>query len=172
RLPAARIKERVREQLAAVRLEGLAERYPAALSGGQRQRVALARALANRPRILLLDEPLAALDLKLREQLQLELIRLQRSLGITFIYVTHDQGEALALSHRVGVMCGGRLVQVDRPAELYARPRNRFVANFIGRCNLLEARVSGRVNGHLVLGIPGLPPVSVPAEGNLEVGEL
>lgn len=172
RLPAARIKERVREQLAAVRLEGLAERYPAALSGGQRQRVALARALANRPRILLLDEPLAALDLKLREQLQLELIRLQRSLGITFIYVTHDQGEALALSHRVGVMCGGRLVQVDRPAELYARPRNRFVANFIGQCNLLEARVSGRVNGHLVLGIPGLPPVSVPAEGNLEVGEL
>lgn len=169
---AAAIRARVQELLELVQLGGLADRYPSQLSGGQRQRVALARALANRPRILLLDEPLAALDLKLREQLQLELIRLQRSLGITFIYVTHDQGEALALSHRVGVMCGGRLVQVDRPAELYARPRNRFVANFIGRCNLLEARVSGRVNGHLVLGIPGLPPVSVPAEGNLEVGEL
>jgi spermidine/putrescine transport system ATP-binding protein len=164
RVPEAGIRERVQEQLAAVRLEGMAGRLPAALSGGQRQRVALARALVNRPRMLLLDEPLAALDLKLREQLQLELIRLQGSLGITFIYVTHDQGEALALSHRVGVMNHGRLVQVDPPAVLYERPRDRFVAGFIGQCNLLEAQVSGQANGQLTLRIEGLPPVSVPAE--------
>lgn len=171
RLPAAEIRERVREQLAAVQLEGMAGRYPAALSGGQRQRVAVARAVVNRPRILLLDEPLAALDLKLREQLQLELIRLQRRLGITFVYVTHDQGEALALSHRVGVMNRGRLVQVDPPAVIYARPRSRFVANFIGQCNLLEARVQGRANGQLALEIAGLPALSVPADAGVEVGE-
>lgn len=164
RVPEAGIRERVQEQLAAVRLEGMAGRLPAALSGGQRQRVALARALVNRPRILLLDEPLAALDLKLREQLQLELIRLQGSLGITFIYVTHDQGEALALSHRVGVMNQGRLVQVDPPAVLYEQPRDRFVAGFIGQCNLLEAQVSDQANGQLALRIEGLPPVCVPAD--------
>lgn len=172
RRPEAEIRERVREQLAAVRLEGMAERYPAALSGGQRQRVAVARAIVNRPRILLLDEPLAALDLKLREQLQLELIRLQRSLGITFVYVTHDQSEALALSHRVGVMNRGRLVQVDAPAAIYERPRNRFVADFIGQCNLLEARVQGQADGRLRVELPGLPALlDVPAEPGVETGE-
>ena len=172
RRPEAEIRERVREQLALVRLEGMAERYPAALSGGQRQRVAVARAIVNRPRILLLDEPLAALDLKLREQLQLELIRLQRSLGITFVYVTHDQSEALALSHRVGVMNRGRLVQVDAPAAIYERPRNRFVADFIGQCNLLEARVQGQADGRLRVELPGLPVLlDVPAEPGVEAGE-
>ena len=111
------------------------------LSGGQQQRVALARALVNEPRVLLLDEPLSALDLKLRIQLQEELKRLQRGLGTTFIYVTHDQGEALAMSDRIGVMSGGRLEQVGTPLEIYERPATRFVAGFIGDANLMEAVV-------------------------------
>jgi spermidine/putrescine transport system ATP-binding protein len=132
---------RVTEALERVELTGLGERRIAELSGGQQQRVALARALVNEPRVLLLDEPLSALDLKLRLQLQEELKRLQRSLGTTFIYVTHDQGEALAMSDRIGVMTGGRLEQVGTPLEIYERPATRFVAGFIGDANLVDAVV-------------------------------
>lgn len=138
------IAPRVHKALADVRLEGMAERYPDALSGGQKQRVAIARALINRPKLLLLDEPLAALDLKLREQMQIELINMQKEIGITFVYVTHDQGEALALSHRIAVMNHGRIVQIGEPSRIYEFPDSRFVADFIGTCNLLEAEVIGR----------------------------
>jgi spermidine/putrescine transport system ATP-binding protein len=131
------VRERVREALATVRLEGMAERYPRELSGGQQQRVALARALANRPAVLLLDEPLGALDLKLREEMQLELKRIQREVGICFVYVTHDQGEALTMSDRVAVMNHGRIEQIGSPEEVYERPATRFVAGFIGTANLL-----------------------------------
>jgi putative spermidine/putrescine transport system ATP-binding protein len=129
---------RAAEALRMVGLEGFGERKPAQLSGGQRQRVALARALVNRPRVLLLDEPLGALDLKLREQMQVELKSLQRKLGITFIYVTHDQGEALSMSDRVAVFNHGRIEQVDTPRGLYMRPRTRFVADFVGGSNVID----------------------------------
>lgn len=135
------IKERVQEVLEDVDMVQYANRYPHELSGGQRQRVAIARALVSRPRLLLLDEPLSALDAKLREQMQLELIELQRDIGITFVYVTHDQGEALALSHRIAVMRRGQVEQLDIPERIYGYPKNRFVADFIGECNLLEATV-------------------------------
>ena len=128
-----------REALAMVRLDGMEHRRPRALSGGQRQRVALARALANRPRVLLLDEPLGALDLKLREEMQVELKTLQRRLGITFIFVTHDQTEALAMSDRVAVFAQGRMVQVGTPDDIYERPRDVFVAQFVGSANILDA---------------------------------
>jgi ABC-type Fe3+/spermidine/putrescine transport system ATPase subunit len=141
RLPERDVRTRVADALELVRLPGLAGRRITELSGGQQQRVALARALVNRPRVLLLDEPLSALDLKLRLQLQDELKRLQRELGTTFIYVTHDQGEALALSDRLGVMAAGRLEQVGAPMEIYERPATRFVASFIGDANLLDGAV-------------------------------
>jgi putative spermidine/putrescine transport system ATP-binding protein len=130
-----------------VALGGLGGRHPGQLSGGQRQRVALARALVNRPRVLLLDEPLGALDLKLREQMQVELKTLQRTLGITFVYVTHDQGEALSMADRVAVFHQGRVEQVDRPAELYARPRTPFVAGFVGTANVLTGELANRLAG-------------------------
>jgi spermidine/putrescine ABC transporter ATP-binding subunit len=141
RLPGAEVGRRVAEALERVELGSLGARRIGELSGGQQQRVALARALVNEPRVLLLDEPLSALDLKLRIQLQEELKRLQRGLGTTFIYVTHDQGEALAMSDRIGVMSGGRLEQVGTPLEIYERPSTRFVAGFIGDANLVEAVV-------------------------------
>jgi putative spermidine/putrescine transport system ATP-binding protein len=122
----------------------MAGRRPSQLSGGQRQRVALARALVNEPRVLLLDEPLGALDLKLREQMQIELKTLQRKLGITFVYVTHDQGEALSMSDRVAVFNRGRLEQVDAPRALYDAPRTVFVAGFVGTANILSAEVARR----------------------------
>jgi putative spermidine/putrescine transport system ATP-binding protein len=130
-----------------VALGGLGGRHPGQLSGGQRQRVALARALVNRPRVLLLDEPLGALDLKLREQMQVELKGLQRRLGITFIYVTHDQGEALSMSDRVAVFNRGRVEQVDRPRDLYMRPRTTFVAGFVGTANVLTGELARRITG-------------------------
>jgi putative spermidine/putrescine transport system ATP-binding protein len=130
-----------------VALGDLGDRNPGQLSGGQRQRVALARALVNRPRVLLLDEPLGALDLQLREQMQVELKRLQRRLGITFVYVTHDQGEALSMSDRIAVFHRGRIEQVDRPGELYARPRTTFVAGFVGTANVLTGDVARRIAG-------------------------
>ncbi|MCB1748023.1 MAG: ABC transporter ATP-binding protein, partial [Gammaproteobacteria bacterium] len=138
-----------------VRLQGLGERRPHQLSGGQRQRVALARALARRPRVLLLDEPLAALDRKLREATQFELTRLQRTLGTTFVIVTHDQHEALSLANRVGIMDAGRLVQVDRPETVYERPVNAFVADFVGAANLLAGTVRGREGDTLVIEAAG-----------------
>src|SRR5215218_6025657 len=132
---------RVAAALAQVKLEGYEERRPAELSGGQQQRVALARAIVIRPPVLLCDEPLGALDRKLRQAMQVELKELQRALGVTLVFVTHDQEEALAMSDRIGVMNAGRLEQVGAPAEIYDRPRTRFVAEFIGEINLIEGTV-------------------------------
>jgi spermidine/putrescine transport system ATP-binding protein len=140
------IKQRVNEMLELVQLEGKSDRRPRELSGGQQQRVALARALVNRPRALLLDEPLAALDLKLRQAMQMELKRIQREVGITFVFVTHDQNEALTMSDRLVVMNAGRIEQLGAPREVYERPRTRFVAGFIGTSNLIRATVE-RVDG-------------------------
>ena len=137
------IRRRVDELLALVQLDYLGDRYPSQLSGGQRQRVALARALALHPRLLLLDEPLGALDQELRRQMQVELRALQRRLGITFLLVTHDQEEALTLSDRIGVMNAGRLEQVDAPVEVFERPRTPFVARFLGAENLFAATAVG-----------------------------
>jgi spermidine/putrescine transport system ATP-binding protein len=135
------LRQRVTEACAMVQLEGFEKRKPNALSGGQQQRVALARALVNRPKVLLLDEPLGALDLKLRKEMQLELKSLQHEVGITFIYVTHDQEEALTMSDRIAVMNEGRVQQVADPNTLYELPRNRFVANFIGQTNVFSGTV-------------------------------
>ena len=139
-------KKRVDEMLELVQLEGKSDRRPRELSGGQQQRVALARALVNRPRALLLDEPLAALDLKLRQQMQIELKRIQREVGITFIFVTHDQNEALTMSDRLVVMNAGHIEQLGAPREIYERPRTRFVAGFIGTSNLISGTVE-RLDG-------------------------
>ncbi|PPC76552.1 polyamine ABC transporter ATP-binding protein [Pokkaliibacter plantistimulans] len=139
--------QRAEEALAMVALEGFGQRKPAQLSGGQRQRVALARALVNRPRVLLLDEPLGALDLKLREQMQSELKKLQRQLGITFIFVTHDQSEALSMSDRVAVFNRGRIEQVDTPRNLYMQPATPFVAEFVGTSNVLRGEMALALTG-------------------------
>jgi len=139
RRPKAEIDERVQRTLDLVRLGGMAGRAPAELSGGQQQRVALARALANDPKVLLLDEPLSALDFKLRQGMRLELKRLQHETGITFVFVTHDQQEALTMSDRIAVMADGRVLQIGTPAEVYEHPGSRFVADFIGETNLLGA---------------------------------
>jgi putative spermidine/putrescine transport system ATP-binding protein len=134
---------RVAEMLHWVQLEALAERQPRALSGGQQQRVALARAMANEPEVLLLDEPFSALDAKLRTQMRTEIRELQRQAGITSVFVTHDQEEAMAIADRIGVMNHGRLEQLGSAEDLYKRPVSRFVAGFIGKCNFIEGRVSG-----------------------------
>jgi putrescine transport system ATP-binding protein len=143
RLPKAEIRERVAEMLRLVQLERFGARRPDQLSGGQRQRVALARALAKRPKVLLLDEPLAALDRKLREETQFELMEIQARLGTTFLVVTHDQGEAMAMSDRIAVMDAGRIVQTGTPAEIYETPASRFVAGFVGDVNILEGTARG-----------------------------
>ena len=139
--PADKIASRVNEMIKLVRLDSFEHRKPSQLSGGQQQRVALARAMAPRPRLLLLDEPLSALDLKLRQQMRVELKQLQRDTGITFVFVTHDQEEALSMSDRVAVMSAGRIQQIGTPADIYEQPVNRFVADFIGESNLIEAQV-------------------------------
>jgi putative spermidine/putrescine transport system ATP-binding protein len=144
RLDRATIATRVQDALALVRLGGYADRRPRELSGGQQQRVAIARALVFAPDILLLDEPLGALDRKLRAEVQLELKALHARLGTTFVYVTHDQEEALSMSDRVAIMDRGRVVQTGRPGELYERPRTRFVADFLGKSNFIEGRALGR----------------------------
>jgi putrescine transport system ATP-binding protein len=140
-MPPSEIRARVTEMVALVKLEGLEKRKPDQLSGGQRQRVALARSLARRPQLLLLDEPLAALDKKLRESTQLELMELQRRLGLTFVIVTHDQAEAMTVAGRIGVMDAGRLEQVAAPRELYEAPRSRWIAEFVGDINLIEGKL-------------------------------
>ena len=147
RVPRAERTQRVKAALQMVRLEGYDQRRPAQLSGGQRQRVALARALVNRPRVLLLDEPLGALDLKLREEMQIELKAIQHEVGITFIYVTHDQAEALTMSDRLAVFNRGTIEQVGTPAEIYERPATAFVAGFVGTSNLLRGEVAERIVG-------------------------
>ncbi len=150
-MPAAEIETRVAELVALVKLEGLEKRKPDQLSGGQRQRVALARSLARRPQVLLLDEPLAALDKKLRESTQAELMELQRRLGTTFIIVTHDQEEAMTMADRIGVMDGGRLEQVATPRELYEAPATRWIAEFVGDINIFEGQIEPSVSSRLMM---------------------
>jgi spermidine/putrescine transport system ATP-binding protein len=142
------VRRRVDEALEMVQLSGYNKRKPAQLSGGQQQRVALARALVNRPRALLLDEPLGALDLRLRKQLQIQLKRIQQEVGITFVHVTHDQEEAMTMADTIAVMSGGRIEQAGSAADLYERPQTEFVANFLGVSNLVEARLRAASNGH------------------------
>jgi spermidine/putrescine transport system ATP-binding protein len=168
--PPAEINGKIAEALEDVRLTGFGKRFPHELSGGQKQRVALARALVTHPTVLLLDEPLAALDAKLREELQIELINLQKEVGITFVYVTHDQTEALALSHRIAVMNKGHVEQLDTPSRIYSFPATHFVANFIGTCNLLEGPVSSIANGRVTLDVPGLGPVVVATSSDVVAG--
>jgi spermidine/putrescine transport system ATP-binding protein len=160
---AAAIPGKVQEALEDVRLTGFGKRYPHELSGGQKQRVAIGRALVTHPTVLLLDEPLAALDAKLREEMQIELINLQKEVGITFVYVTHDQTEALALSHRIAVMNKGRVEQIDEPSRLYSFPASRFVADFIGTCNLLEGSIASNSGGIVAIEVASLGTVRVAA---------
>jgi putative spermidine/putrescine transport system ATP-binding protein len=148
-VPAPERSRRVEEMLDLVRLPGLAERKPSQLSGGQRQRVALARALVNHPKVLLLDEPLGALDLKLRQQMQIELKSIQQRVGVTFIFVTHDQEEALTMSDRIAVFNSGRIEQIGAPAELYEHPGSAFVAGFVGVSNFVDDAVA-----HAIMGEP------------------
>lgn len=146
--PSREIRDRVGSMLAMTALEGLEERMPSQLSGGQQQRVALARALVNQPSLLLLDEPLSALDHKIRQQMQVELSNLQRKVGITFLYITHNQEEALTMGDHIAVMKDGRILQLGGPEDIYEKPQNRFVADFIGSMNFLEGRFIGTNNGY------------------------
>jgi spermidine/putrescine transport system ATP-binding protein len=159
KVPVDERRRAVADMLRLVSLEGFDDRRPNQLSGGQRQRVALARALVNRPSVLLLDEPLGALDLKLRKLMQAELTRIQRQVGITFVYVTHDQEEALAMSDRIAVMDRGRLLQVGTPDEIYGRPANREVMEFIGSVNVFPARIASAGAGSAQVDLDGLGPV-------------
>ena len=169
--PDHEIARKIEAALQDVRLAGFGKRMPQELSGGQKQRVAIARALVTHPTVLLLDEPLAALDAKLREEMQIELIDLQKEVGITFVYVTHDQTEALALSHRIAVMNHGRVEQMDEPSNIYNFPRTRFVADFIGHCNLLSGSVTANANGVVTVDIKGLGPVDVAANSTVSPGQ-
>ena len=170
RWPAARIAARVDEMLALVRLDGLRDRMPLQLSGGQAQRVALARALAAEPKVLLLDEPLSALDLKLREQMQLELRAIQRQLGATFVFVTHDQTEALVMSDRIAILQGGRIVQTGSPQDIYRRPASVFVSGFIGQTNLLRGRIVAQDGGNSTVDVGGLH-LSAPTSPGMSTGD-
>ena len=170
RLPREERDTRVREALALVHLAGFEDRYPKQLSGGQQQRVALARAIVVRPAVLLLDEPLGSLDKKLREQMQVELRQLQKEIGITTVFVTHDQEEALTLSDWVAIMNGGRIEQLDTPRQLYERPATDFVANFLGVSNVFDGRVIGRDGADALVRV-GPIHVRTPWEAGLEVGD-
>ncbi len=163
-VPRAEIEKRVAEAVAMVRLGGFEKRRPDQLSGGQKQRVALARALVKKPKLLLLDEPLSALDRKLREEMQLELVRLQHEVGITFVIVTHDQDEALSMATHIAVMNQGRILQISDPRTLYERPRSRFVADFIGQVNVFDARLLGRRDGIARVAVPELGEIEIPGE--------
>src|SRR5512136_291752 len=171
RRPRAEIKQRVDRVLELVELTGLENRAPNQLSGGQQQRVALARALVMEPKVLLMDEPLSNLDAKLREQMRTEIRRIQKRLGITSVYVTHDQVEAMTLSDRIVVMKDGRIEQVGTAQDLYQRPQTRFVADFIGRANFVQATVRGRRDGQLVLDALGATLTS-PTSGEYSKGEV
>lgn len=177
--PKAEREKRVAEMLELVRLPGIAKRKPTQLSGGQQQRVALARALINHPRVLLLDEPLGALDLKLRQEMQVELKRIQHQVGITFIFVTHDQEEALTMSDRIAIFNQGRIEQIGAPAELYEHPQTRFVATFMGTSNVIEGELARTITGspapfavrpEKILLLP--PDISVGSEQYTVVGTL
>lgn len=159
------ISDAVEQTLDLIQLPGYGDRKPSELSGGEKQRVALARALVNEPTILLLDEPLSALDLKLRKQMQSELKALQRTVGITFVYVTHDQGEALALSDRIAVMNRGKILQVGTPSDIYDSPQSRFVADFIGTSNFLEGTVISENEIHLTTE----PPIKIISTANKQI---
>ncbi|MFD4671618.1 ABC transporter ATP-binding protein [Lentzea sp. NPDC058450] len=165
------LKKRVGEHLELVRLSQFAKRRPTQLSGGQQQRVAIARALAAGPQLLLLDEPLGALDAKLRKELQIELMRIQREVGTTFLYVTHDQEEALVLSHRIAVMNAGKIEQVGYPEDVYERPATRFVAGFIGTSNILDAEVSGVDGGMVSLKASGATNLRAKFSGSVAHGK-
>ncbi len=171
RVPRQEHRERVQEMLRVVELEGFERRRARQLSGGQQQRVALARALVNRPAALLLDEPLGALDVKLRKAMQLELKRIQAELGTTFVYVTHDQEEALAMSDRIAVMNGGRVDQIGSPREIYEHPQTAFVADFIGSLNVIELRVDELVGGYAVMRVGERERVVVPVGSDARSGE-
>src|SRR3954453_6220176 len=169
-MPRRRRAARVEEMLALVQMTDYARRRPHELSGGQKQRVALARALAKMPKLLLLDEPLAALDRKLREETRLELTGIQQRIGTTFLVVTHDQDEALGMASRIAVMNRGRLVQIGAPTEIYERPNSRFVAGFVGKVNLFEGEVIA-VPGRLCLIVPELPkPIPLPLGSAVQPG--
>lgn len=165
------IKTRVGEALDSVRLPNFGNRFPHELSGGQKQRVAFARGLVNRPRLLLLDEPLGALDAKLREEMQIELINLQKELGITFVFVTHAQDEALALSHRIAVMNQGNVEQIDEPSRIYSFPKNRFVADFIGKITMMNAQVVEAAPSHLKLDVKELGEVTTVGKAGVKTGD-
>ena len=172
RLPKDQLEAKVNEALALIKLEGYGARAADELSGGQRQRVALARALIKKPKVLLLDEPLGALDKKLREQMQLELRALQRSVGITFVFVTHDQEEALTMSDRVAVMSDGKVLEKGAPTDLYERPRTRFVAEFLGTMNFFEGRIKGRDGDSYVVETDRLGTVRTDGHiGGFETGD-
>ena len=168
--PKAEIKKKVKEMLELVQLEGYEKRKPSELSGGQKQRVAIARALANNPRVLLLDEPLGALDLQLRRTMQLELKRLQKKLGITFIYITHDQEEAINMSDRIVVMNQGQFEQIGTPDEIYNHPKTSYVAAFVGNANILKGTVAEK-NGHHIKVKLGDEVASIDTEEKVNVGE-
>ncbi len=171
KVPPDEIQRRVSEVLEMVQLPGMGDRKPDQLSGGQQQRVALARALVNQPKVLLLDEPLGALDLKLRKAMQLELKALQHRVGITFVYVTHDQEEALTMSDRIAVMSAGRVLQIGTPEEIYERPANRFVADFIGETNFLDGQVTAGRPGEAMVRVEESLTVRVSADKAVGKGE-
>ena len=166
------IGSQVRDMLALVELPGYEARKPSQLSGGQQQRIALARALINRPRVLLLDEPLGALDLKLRKQMQLELKRIQTEVGITFIYVTHDQEEAMTMSNRIAVMRAGKIEQLGTPEDLYERPTTAFVAGFLGVSNLLEGEITGQDGSLVTVRLNDGTVLKAPANGSGASGSV
>jgi spermidine/putrescine transport system ATP-binding protein len=171
KLPRAEIQQRVNDTLELVRLPNLSDRKPRQLSGGQQQRIALARALINRPDVLLLDEPLSALDLKLRKAMQLELKDLQHKLGITFIFVTHDQEEAMTMSDRIAVMDQGVVLQVGTPTEIYEQPATRFVADFIGETNFLHCRVTSCENDRARVELGEKLQIQASCDGQLTAGQ-
>ncbi len=172
KVPRGERRERVTEMLKVVQLEGMEKRKPQQLSGGQQQRVALARALVNRPAALLLDEPLGALDVKLRKQMQLELKRIQTELGTTFVYVTHDQEEALTMSDRIAVMNSGDIEQVGDPKEIYEHPRTPFVADFVGSLNAFDLRVDEIADGLAVMRVNERERLVVPVASGQSVGDM